>query len=1368
MDKNFYLGLDVGSDSVGWAVSDEDYNLVRLKGKRAWGARLFEEASDAKGRRMFRTAGRRLARRKRRIEFLQDVFNGEMSKVDPNFFKKLQESTLHMEDKDVKESILPAEVRKEFNKRFPTIWHLRKALLDCEDPNHDYALSDLRFVYLAIHHIIKYRGNFLIRGDVKIGEFSNSVFNEINDLAKSFVEEDTGTEDLPSLVNEELESKLISILENKDTYKTAKKKEILGLMQFANEEYKKKWGECFASLVVGGKFDLAKLSDEECDACSLSFAEKYDESEPAARSFLGDRYRFIECAKIIYDYVSLKELLNGKEYLSYSFADIFDSHKKEKASLKRLCHVIDEKNCFAGENSIYFKVFKDKSNDKNYPAFVHVNTDKKRPSLHDFNAYISQTVFNDSHKEIIESDKEWPQLKQLCGFDRLLQTVAIKSTSVIPHQLHQKELELILRNCAEKYHFLADNHDIIKSIFLYRIPYYYGPISPDSPYSNVKFKDEKRVKITPWNYRELIDEEATRAAFMQKLTNSCEYLKAEKNVLPRQSIIFMDFVTMNRLNGMSINGARIEQTIKEDLLINLLWKKAKVTKKGIQKYLELHYPDYKKDGVSISGINDDHFDNSVRACLAEKGVFDYDGKDFEKVEDIVNLLAAYCDDKEDAMAVIKKKYPSLTATQEKAIRSLSIKGWAPFSRRLLKGLYCNEDLNGEITNIYDVMRNEVKTFMEVLHDPRYGFLERIDEENRKAFDPNRGKDAIQEEIIESLPPKMRRAAIQTIRIVDEVSKAAKRAPEVIALEVTREAPKSKNKGSVPLSRKKELQQFLKNFAKKDKDGATNASARKESLLKELETIELEKLKGKHIYLYFKQNGFDLYTGKTMQLSDVIAGQYDIDHIIPQSKIKDDSLDNCVLVSKEYNQRIKKDIYPLPEEIRGNEEVRSLWKRLHKLGAISDKKYNNLMRSSELTDSELNEFVNAQLNVVNHANKGIVELIKNKYPDTKVIFSKAAFPSYIRQQYEIHKLRELNDTHHAVDAYLNIVAGTILHSTYGNLRVAKALEQKGQVVTSYNMFRAIDRALAENNLAKKVKENCLRHDFLMTYRPSYVDGAFYDQTLYKVPSKSGLDALVAAHDFLGKRRKGEPMPVDKYGGFNKMATECIFRCHIKTAKEVFDYLLPVKHLIVARCAGDVQLLKSNLVPVIESLFKNVTSVEFGRVIYNDQIVAVKGCRYLLANSDDNRVALKPFDPIYLENSDVGYLKMALSAEERLKRVESAQETYRCQFDSKGEHIVEFSKKRNLEIALRVKEISLMHKYDYFANGNKVREALGDEGISEFKTKSIWSQIELILECLKAYGRSRSQSKLLSSDFRRSRRISPEEDLKIIDQSVTGLF
>ena len=64
MADKLFIGLDVGSDSVGWAATDENFRLYRLKGKTAWGARIFSEANDAKGRRGFRVAGRRLARRK--------------------------------------------------------------------------------------------------------------------------------------------------------------------------------------------------------------------------------------------------------------------------------------------------------------------------------------------------------------------------------------------------------------------------------------------------------------------------------------------------------------------------------------------------------------------------------------------------------------------------------------------------------------------------------------------------------------------------------------------------------------------------------------------------------------------------------------------------------------------------------------------------------------------------------------------------------------------------------------------------------------------------------------------------------------------------------------------------------------------------------------------------------------------------------------------------------------------------------------------------------------------------------------------------------------------------------------------------------
>ena len=39
--NKYYLGLDMGSASVGWAVTDENYHLVRRKGKDLWGCANF-------------------------------------------------------------------------------------------------------------------------------------------------------------------------------------------------------------------------------------------------------------------------------------------------------------------------------------------------------------------------------------------------------------------------------------------------------------------------------------------------------------------------------------------------------------------------------------------------------------------------------------------------------------------------------------------------------------------------------------------------------------------------------------------------------------------------------------------------------------------------------------------------------------------------------------------------------------------------------------------------------------------------------------------------------------------------------------------------------------------------------------------------------------------------------------------------------------------------------------------------------------------------------------------------------------------------------------------------------------------------------
>lgn len=92
MTQNWYLGLDIGTNSVGWAATDPSYNVLNINNKRLIGVELFEEAKTAEERRLFRSQRRRLDRRNWRLQLLRDEFEKEIAKVDPEFLLRLQES----------------------------------------------------------------------------------------------------------------------------------------------------------------------------------------------------------------------------------------------------------------------------------------------------------------------------------------------------------------------------------------------------------------------------------------------------------------------------------------------------------------------------------------------------------------------------------------------------------------------------------------------------------------------------------------------------------------------------------------------------------------------------------------------------------------------------------------------------------------------------------------------------------------------------------------------------------------------------------------------------------------------------------------------------------------------------------------------------------------------------------------------------------------------------------------------------------------------------------------------------------------------------------------------------------------------------
>ena len=47
MEQEYYIGLDIGTSSVGWAVTDMNYQIIKRHGKALWGSRLFASANTA-------------------------------------------------------------------------------------------------------------------------------------------------------------------------------------------------------------------------------------------------------------------------------------------------------------------------------------------------------------------------------------------------------------------------------------------------------------------------------------------------------------------------------------------------------------------------------------------------------------------------------------------------------------------------------------------------------------------------------------------------------------------------------------------------------------------------------------------------------------------------------------------------------------------------------------------------------------------------------------------------------------------------------------------------------------------------------------------------------------------------------------------------------------------------------------------------------------------------------------------------------------------------------------------------------------------------------------------------------------------------
>jgi len=1234
--KDWYLGFDIGTNSVGWCATDTEYNILTKGKKLQCGARLFKDAQDASKRRGFRSGRRRMDRRKVRIDLLQELFDSEIAKIDPSFFIRLNESAIQIDDRDnidsqtrdlydntfkrrgekqvkVKSAIqiddrdnidsqtrdlydntfkkrgkkqvkvkYPLFLDKDFTdedyfKKFPTIYHLKQHLLqnDTKDP---------RLLYLACVHTIKYRGHFLAAEfNTKRGkEGYSQILEQINDsLKENCWCNNTKDESCIVFETQDIDKFIADTIKGKELSEPKQNDEIRQRLN-PNDEIRQRLNpkgdkilKALIDAMQGGKIRLSKVFKEQASQDGLNGktqlqqaesaelkefefgSEKYDECLAYAETILTDKQLgLISLLKQFHDIVRLNRIMAGADCISQAMVNIYDAHKADlellKGFVKKYCDKYEYDKMFRSNTEKRDKDFIHASyvnyigtnmtgNKKTISHFVSCVNKKDQTSdpmtaTHkDFLKYTEALLERVASKsEDAKNSKEYQELKKKIGLGDLCKVLNTVDNSYIPHQLNEAELKEMLKRQSDNFEFLSNEDefgivaDKIVKLLTFRIPYYVGPLSDrhkdttnrnqrGNEFGNGKFAwieknaGFENTRVLPWNFEKVVNLASSGEQFIARMTSKCTYLRSE-DVIPGTSLLYQDYRVLQDLNNLKINGNRISQDLKEFLYNGICQTESSLSKKKIKDYLLKHGKIAPSDTVGKEDANDAKFDSSLSSHIKFKNILG-DNYDKAMAEQIIKWHTVFGNEKKPVIDRIKQEYSNvLTQDDIDKLGKLNFKAWAAFSQKFLEGVTATDKTTGEMgLSIIACLRNTTLNLMEILNSDRYEpkFLDAV-----KAYNGDKGEfkfdyDSLVKDLYCS--PTVKRSIWQSLLIAKELQKINGTAPKKVFIEVTRVEDKQK-KGKKTTSRREQIAELLKSAAK---TGLDLTQMQQEFDKKTTDT----EFRSDRLYLYFTQLGKCMYTGEKINLADLNNNNlYDIDHIYPQSLLKDDSLSNRVLVTRQANAE-KGDRYPLPESLRA--KMTSWWDRLlnaggkGKEGLISRKKYDRLIGSKRLTDEQLAGFVNRQLVSTNQAVKETINALDaifnqgcdNDNKNTKMVFSKAGNVSEFRAKFDLIKCRQVNNLHHGHDAYLNIVVGNVWDSVYSKY---------WQNNNTFNENRALDKLFTKDkegiwqkSYIQKIKDYVLNYadkyldKFVVTKKPYQVKGEFYDQTIYPKGNKNGI-------------------------------------------------------------------------------------------------------------------------------------------------------------------------------------------------------------------------------------------------------------------------
>lgn len=1223
-EKGITLGLDMGTNSLGWAVVDNSTNdLVSYHGHPMWGVRMFSESSSAEDRRKKRVARRRYQRRRQRILLLREIFQKEICDKDPYFFYRMDQAFYASDDRtdEGKGYLLENQkATKDFYNKYPTIWHLRYDLVTNKEK------KDIRLVYLAIHHILKYRGNFLHEGAIELSAKPNDELNMFISCISSTYEggfekeedDDNANWEKYFVVEQINDNKFIdSLISIIDKYLDRSKKitEVVDPSKkryelFADEliqlvgEPKNILTELLPDALFKGTVDLSKnriykeiyknqIDLDKKDLKIIFNSDDFENKISNLSSKLKEISPLIEgliYLKSIYNNYYFKDFMKGSSFLSEAFIKKYNENKKDLKSLKSYYdkYLSDKKNSMFRDNKVnnnfvnyigHYSPNEKNPDGKSWSEGEIIKIEKKKSDYFDFLNTLKKDLNSSSLQNLPEAQKEADYFLKKIEDNTLLQRLNNASNSVIPMQFNKKELVEIINNQKEYYPDLFTDINIshIEQIFSFKREYFIGPIDFDknnkSKFSWVVQKEtalNEKQKIYPWNFYDVVDKKETQKNFIQRMLNHCTYLKGENDYcIPSSSISYQAFVCLQYVNKLrDSNNNLISVDAKQQLFKDLFLSNKTVTAKEIKEWMYQH-----KLGntASIPPCN-----CNMSTYISFKNLNKYKEHEFlrleqiKEIDEIVKLMMIFSD-KETRNDILKNDY-HFDDEDIKQIKGFNYKNWGRLSDRFLNGIkieYNDEESNEhrEYNSLNNVLWFTNFNLNEILFNSKFNFHDEIEKYNEKQnIDFKESDDDFLKNWMEKnvcVSPIWTRSFVQTYKLIKEVNELLKEEGKEISyysVECTREN-KSDKKGKETCSRYDRLLNIFKDkdFNKEARDQGVNVSTLIKSLQENKDSIN----NSDHFLLYFQQLGKDMYTLEPITDLDEIGTNkaYDIDHIYPQSILKDDSISNRVLTKSTINRDFKKNKFLSDPNcgLKLPKEAFSFYKFLFDNSLISRTKYNRLTEKEIRVDS-LESFINRQKVATDQSTKAIIELLKfletNKYcernnemsrdearkeAEKHIIYSKAGIVSDFRKKYQIYKSRIANNYHHAHDAYLNAVLGKTLKEYYDDKKIylfGDELKKRIQNDGEYTIN-------PDNILSKRVRESKDHHiiwggikeiDFIKNNIQNNFD---IRETMYTYYGNT----LIGQETVEGKKGQGKEtiksltpngnkMDLKKYGGYKQ--------------------------------------------------------------------------------------------------------------------------------------------------------------------------------------------------------------------------------------------